>query len=122
VKHPAFNAASVSSSTLNVTTNNTEITLISPEGNIQVVNLSPEARKNLLMSLLARPQHPNALNALPANGFRYVVLDKATPGLEVSFGNNLAIPITFPKEAISVLKQQIAALEQSLAQSKSQKH
>lgn len=117
-----FNAASIESSVLNGSTNNTQLLFRSGAKEKLTLNLSPLARQQVLQALLARPQSPTALNVLVSNGVRCAVVEKAIPVLEFSFGNNLAIPIALSSEGISALKTVLADLEQRLARNQSEKH
>lgn len=117
-----FHAASVATSTLNMTTNNTQLVLSAGSNEKLTLNLSPLARQQLLQVLLVRPHNPNELNVLPSNGVRCAVLEKAIPVLEFSFGNNMAIPVSLPVDGIQSLKAVIADLEERLARNQSEKH
>jgi hypothetical protein len=115
-----FNAANLESATAQ--NNNLRLLFVDSNGQKQSINLSPQAKNNLLMSLMTRPTSPNPDAALACNGVRWAVIDKSTPCLEFSFAQNLAIPIIFPPEAIGLLKEQIALLEKRLSEVQGEKH
>jgi len=121
-----FNASTVSKTLYGK--NNLEVTFVDQECNtIQVVNLSPAARRNLMLGLLARPPLPPEGEALLLErerilnvaGIRVHGLPDGNPVIELLLAKEMSIYLTFPKEGIKAFQEALALLEKKLIASQS---
>jgi hypothetical protein len=120
-----FNASTVSKTLFGK--NNLEVTFVNPQGAKQVVNLSPEARHNLMLGLLARPRFAELQrlrkegeplfeleSILNIQGVTSIVVDKHRPVLELILPQGVSVYISFPVSDIQKFQIALSDLEKAL--------
>ena len=132
MKRPVFNAQQFTGAITGGPTNNTEVTGVDSSENMQIINISPIAKRQLLHLLLAAApigvlgsaeDEAAPKNILQAKGIRTAV----KPGyeqvlLEVSLGPNIAIHIALPGNVADDLFEQLVDREAMKAPPKTGQH
>jgi len=116
MKHPTFNAVGISKCVQDKKSNNLAVHLVDKD-RTQVVNFSPESQRSLLLALLSRPPAEPDIGlvdfakALHLRGTRpFRLQDENLCGLEMLVGQNMAIHVLFPPEAISSIRTSLDQL------------
>lgn len=120
-----FNASTVTKTLFGK--NNLQVTFVDQFGRTQIVNLSPEARHNLILGLLARSslQQLQKLKKegepllMPEDIFEIVgitslLLVKDKPALELRLPSGASVYISFPVSAIHSFQTVLSELENAL--------
>jgi hypothetical protein len=116
-----FNASSVSKTLFGK--NNLEVTFVDHSGAKQIVNLSPQARNQMMLALLARPslQELDKLqrqlgpeHLLNVQGITSFVLGQDKPALEIILAQGMSVYLTFPPDGIKKFQVVLSDLERAL--------
>lgn len=120
-----FNASSVIKTIFG--RNNLEVTFVDQFGRKQVVNLSPQSRRNLMLALLAKaplhqlekltkegePPLPKE-NVFEIIGVTSLLLEKDKPGLELHLSKEMSFYISFLADDIQKFQIALSDLEKAL--------